>query len=73
MDDWMRYERVLPELFQQPGTYPYPFGSTNLGHLQEMSEAELRRLPLPRASPPPPGALGGERRLTAAGGGAASG
>ena len=44
----MRYERVLPDLFQRPGAYPYPFGSSSLGHLAEMSDEALRRLSYPR-------------------------
>ena len=48
MEDWMAYERVLPDLFQQAGAYPFPFGSTSMGYLQEMSEEVLRRLSLPR-------------------------
>lgn len=48
MEDWMHYDRMLPEVFQQRGAYPFPFGSSTLGWLQEMSEARLRRLPLPR-------------------------
>ena len=48
MDDWMHYDRMLPEVFQQPGAYPYPFGSANLGWLTEASDATLRRLSLPR-------------------------
>ena len=43
----MHYDRMLPDVFQQPGAYPYPFGSHSLGHLQEMSDERLRRLSLP--------------------------
>lgn len=39
---------MLSEVFQQPGAYPFPFGSANLGWLYEASDAELRRLSLPR-------------------------
>lgn len=38
---------MLYDVFQQPGAYPYPFGSSNLGWLYEVSDAELRRLSLP--------------------------
>jgi hypothetical protein len=48
MEDWMHYERVRRDLFQQPGAYAFPFGSTRLGWLYEASDAELRRLSLPR-------------------------
>lgn len=48
MEAWMQYEAMLRDVFQQPGAYPYPFGSSNLGWLYEVSDAELRRLPLPR-------------------------
>jgi hypothetical protein len=48
MEDWMRYEVMLYEVFHQPCAYPFPFGSTNMGHLAEMSDEELRRLPYPR-------------------------
>ena len=48
MEAWMRYERVLRDVFQQPGAYGFPFGSANLGWLYEVSDAELRRLSLPR-------------------------
>ena len=51
MEDWMHYERVRRDLFQQPGAYAFPFGSTRLGWLYEASDAELRRLSLPRAAP----------------------
>jgi hypothetical protein len=27
MEAWMHFDRVLSDLFQQPGAYPYPFGS----------------------------------------------
>ena len=39
---------MLPELIQQPGAYPYPFGSSSLGWLSEVSDEELRCLSLPR-------------------------
>ena len=48
MEDWMHYDRILPEVFQQPGAYPFPFGSANLGWVYEASDADLRRLSLPR-------------------------
>jgi hypothetical protein len=48
MDDWMHFDRMLPEVFQQPGAYPFPFGSASLGWLYEASEATLRRLSYPR-------------------------
>ena len=48
MEAWMHYERMFPEVFAQPGAYPFPFGSTAVQRLDEMSEEQLRRLPLPR-------------------------
>jgi hypothetical protein len=48
MEAWMEFEAMLTDVFQQPGAYPYPFGSTSLGQLYEMSDEALRRLPLPR-------------------------
>ena len=48
MEAWMHFDRLLPEVFQKPGAYPFPFGSFSLGHLQAMSDARLRRLSLPR-------------------------
>ena len=33
MEDWMHYDRMLPEVFQQPGAYPYPFGSKPPQHI----------------------------------------
>ena len=36
------------DLFPQLGAYPFPFGSTRMGELAEMSDAELQRLPSPR-------------------------
>ena len=44
----MHYGRMLPDVFQQPGAYPYPFGSRTVGWLYEVSDADLRRLSLPR-------------------------
>ena len=44
MEDWMHFEAMLTDVFQQPGAYPYPFGSANLGWVQEASDAVLRRL-----------------------------
>jgi hypothetical protein len=41
-------ERGGTELFQQPGAYPYPFGSACLAWLYEASDADLRGLPWPR-------------------------
>ena len=48
MEAWMDFEAMLSEVFQQPGAYPFPFGSANLGWLTEASDATLRRLSLPR-------------------------
>jgi hypothetical protein len=48
MEDWMSYDRMLPEVFQQRGAYPCPFGSWCLGYLEAMSDEALRRLSLPR-------------------------
>jgi hypothetical protein len=48
MEAWMEYEAMLKDVFQQPGAYPYPFGSASLGWLYMATEEELRRLPLPR-------------------------
>jgi hypothetical protein len=45
MEEWMKYDNMLTEVFQQPGAYPYPFGSVSLGHLEEMSDEQLRRVP----------------------------
>jgi hypothetical protein len=47
MDDVNEYA-LFCELFQQPGAYPYPFGSTSLGVLYELSDAELQRSRWPR-------------------------
>jgi hypothetical protein len=38
MEDWMGYEAMLVDVFQQPGAYPYPFGSAPLGVLYDMSD-----------------------------------
>jgi hypothetical protein len=48
VEAWMHYDRMLPEVFKQPGAYPYPFGSNNLQWLSDASDEELRRLSLPR-------------------------
>jgi hypothetical protein len=48
MEAWMHYDWMLPEVFHQPGAYYFPFGSTNLQGLYDMSDADLRRLSLPR-------------------------
>ena len=48
MEAWMHYDRMLPDVFQQLGAYPFPFGSANLRGLSDMSDERLRRLPLPR-------------------------
>src|SRR4029450_1988271 len=42
-DDGMR-----PKGFERLTAYPYPFGSANLGWVQEASDERLRRLPYPR-------------------------
>jgi len=44
----MHYEAMLADVFQQPGAYSYPFGSTSVGALSAVSDAALRRLSLPR-------------------------
>jgi hypothetical protein len=48
MEDWMAYERVLRDLFQQPSAYDWPQGAASMGWLYQVSDAELRRLPRPR-------------------------
>jgi hypothetical protein len=48
MEDWMRYDAMLTAVFQQRGAYPFPFGSTNMGQLAELSDEQLRLLPTPR-------------------------
>jgi hypothetical protein len=48
MDESMSYAEMLANVFQQPGAYPYPFGSDSLGTLSEMSDAELQRRPWAR-------------------------
>ena len=48
MEAWMHLDAIMREVFQQPGAYPYPFGSTTLGWLYEVSDTDLRRLSLPR-------------------------
>jgi hypothetical protein len=48
MEDWMSYETMLHAVFQQPPAYPYPAGSCSLGALEDMTDEELRRLPVPR-------------------------
>jgi hypothetical protein len=44
----MHFDAMLVDVFQQPGAYPYPFGSTNLAWLYEAADDDLRRLSLPR-------------------------
>jgi hypothetical protein len=44
----MDQHAVFSELFQQPGAYPYPFGSTCMADLYDMDDAALHRLPWPR-------------------------
>ena len=39
---------VFTDLFQQPGAYPYPFGSTDMATLYDLADADLARLPWPR-------------------------
>jgi len=48
MEAWMHYDQMLYDVLQQPGAYPYPFGSRNLQWLYDVSDERLRRLPLPR-------------------------
>ena len=48
MEDWMHFDAMLYAVFQQPGAYPYPFGSNDLNWLYEASDECLRRLPYPR-------------------------
>jgi hypothetical protein len=38
MEDWMCFETMLRDVFQQPGAYPYPFGSAPLGWLYGVSD-----------------------------------
>jgi hypothetical protein len=38
MESWMQYDEMLHDVFQQPGAYPYPFGSASLGVLYDMSD-----------------------------------
>jgi len=40
MEDWMIYEKMLHDVFQQPGAYPYPFGSASLDWLYKATEEE---------------------------------
>jgi hypothetical protein len=49
MEAWMHFDAMLYDVFQQPGAYPYPFGSASLGWLYEVSDEELRRFPYPHA------------------------
>ena len=44
MEEWVHYDRMLYDVFQQPGAYPYPFGSSNLQWLYEASDEVLGRL-----------------------------
>ena len=48
MDAWMHFDAMLYDVFQQPGAYPYPFGSNSLGYVEEMADDALQRLPYPR-------------------------
>ena len=48
MENWMQYEMMLVNVFQQPPAYPYPAGSCSVGALAEMTDEELQRLPVPR-------------------------
>ena len=48
MDAWMHFEAMLHDVFQRRAAYPYPFGSSSLSDLSQMSDAALRRLPYPR-------------------------
>jgi hypothetical protein len=48
MEDWMSFDRMLYDVFQKPGAYPYPFGSANLHWLSAMSDEALQRLSYPR-------------------------
>jgi hypothetical protein len=42
VEDWMHYDRMLPEVFQRPTAYPYPVRSAPMGWLYEVSDEELR-------------------------------
>jgi hypothetical protein len=48
MDDWMHYDRMVPEVLQQRCAYPFPFGSANMQWVADASDTQLRRLSLPR-------------------------
>jgi hypothetical protein len=48
MEDWMHYDRMLPEVFQQLCAYPFPFGSANMQWVADASDDTLRRLSYPR-------------------------
>ena len=48
MEAWMEFEAMLHDVFQQRPAYGYPFGSSSLSDLSQMSDAQLRRLSLPR-------------------------
>ena len=57
MEAWMHYDRMLPEVFQQPGAYPFPFGSEQSG----VALRGVRRGPAPPV-PTPPARSGGQCR-----------
>jgi hypothetical protein len=48
MEDWMHFDRMLHDVFQQPLPYAFPFGSASLSWLYEAFDATLRRLSYPR-------------------------
>jgi len=48
MEDWMHYDRMLREVFQQLCAYPFPFGSANMQWVADASDDTLRRLSWPR-------------------------
>jgi hypothetical protein len=53
MEDWMVYDRMLSEVFQQPGAYPFPFGSTNMQALYRLSEGRAAHRPRAGRRPGP--------------------
>jgi hypothetical protein len=44
----MTYDEMISTVFATPGAYTWPFGSTTLGEVDAMSDAQLRRLGWPR-------------------------
>jgi hypothetical protein len=71
MEAWMHFDAMLYDVFQQPGASPSPFGSTTLGWLYEVSDADLRRLscrhPPKARQPRPPVARWSHRRRAGSG------